>query len=66
MAADGMMALSRVTLASAGLSCYFGPGNGSQRATNVVLLVLLLLVVVIALRLFHFATDRYLTSHTDW
>jgi len=33
---------------------FFGPGNGSSSATNVVLVVL-----IVSLRLFHFATDRY-------
>jgi len=50
---------------------YFGPGNGSRSATNVVLVVLVVLVLVLGvvvidpLKLFHFTILRRQASHTD-
>jgi len=54
---------------------YFGPGNGSPSATNVVAAVVVVVVVVVlflgvnyqifkVLRLCRFSNDRYETFHT--
>ena len=45
---------------------FFGPGNGSPSATNVVLVVLILVIIRFfhSLRLCRFSTDRNETFHT--